>query len=123
MASNTILVVDDSITMRKVVVGTIQNLVSATVVEAQDGFEAIAKLRENKFDLILTDWNMPEMDGLGFLTAVRHSSSYSHIPIIMITSESVQDEVIKAVKNGVTDYIVKPFNPTQLAARIMKFLN
>ena len=111
-----ILVVDDSTTMRRIIT---KNLIRAgfkNVVEAGNGAEALSNMEE--VELILTDWNMPVMDGLTFVIEVRNSPVYAEIPIIMITTEGAQKEVIEALKQGVNDYIVKPFTPKTLIEKI-----
>jgi two-component system chemotaxis response regulator CheY len=79
-------------------------------VEAADGEEALQKLRLKKIHLVLLDWNMPKLLGLDFLKIVRKMEDYKDLPIIMVTSESAKYNVIEALKNGATDYIVKPIN-------------
>jgi len=115
-----LLVVDDSSTMRRIIKNTLMRVGYNDVIEAEHGIDALAKLKENKVDLILTDWNMPEMDGLTFVKSVRGSDSFKHIPIIMVTTESAKEEVVEALKNGVNNYVVKPFTPESLKEKVSK---
>ena len=105
----TILVVDDSRIMRNIVKNTFTELkVQCQFLEAENGNKAFQQLESNKVDLIFLDWNMPEMDGMDFLKKVRAMPTYKDLPIIMVTSESAKYNVVEALQNGATDYIVKP---------------
>ena len=105
----TILVVDDSRIMRNIVKNTFSELkVPCQFLEAENGKKAMQLLETNKVDLVFLDWNMPEMDGMEFLKKVRTMPDYKDIPIIMVTSESAKYNVVEALQNGATDYIVKP---------------
>jgi len=105
----TILVVDDSRIMRNIVKNTFTKLgIPCQFFEAGNGEQAFQTLETNQVDLILLDWNMPQMDGMEFLRKVRAMPEYSTLPIIMITSESAKYSVVEALQNGATDYIVKP---------------
>ena len=105
----TILVVDDSRIMRNIVKNTFLNLnIPCQYLEAENGKRALQQLETNKVDLVFLDWNMPEMDGMEFLKKVRAMPDYKNIPIIMVTSESAKYNVVEALQNGATDYIVKP---------------
>ncbi len=84
--------------------------------EAENGADALEKL--SGIDLILTDWNMPIMNGLDFVKAVRASTAYAKLPIIMVTTEGAKESVIEALKNGVNDYVVKPFNKITIVEKI-----
>ena len=111
-----VLIVDDSTTMRRIIAKSLASAGINDVVEAGDGAEALSNMDE--VNLILTDWNMPVMDGLTFVKEIRNSPVFSEIPIIMITTEGAQKEVIEALKQGVNDYIVKPFTPKTLIEKI-----
>ncbi|BAT71624.1 two-component system, chemotaxis family, response regulator CheY [Thermosulfidibacter takaii ABI70S6] len=114
-----ILVVDDSSTMRRIIVNTLRKLGYTDVIEAEHGLDALAKLKENPdVNLILTDWNMPEMDGLTFVQTLRRSKTFSKVPIIMITTMGAKEDIVKALKAGVNNYIVKPFTPQILKEKI-----
>ena len=104
------LVVDDSSTMRRIILNSLvkYGADSANITEAADGLEAIKLIGTTKFDCILADWNMPNCDGMELLRRTRATAGYEHIPFIMVTSEAGRDDVILAIKAGVTDYIVKP---------------
>ena len=105
----TILVVDDSRIMRNIVKNTFTELkIPSMFLEAENGQRAYQILETNKIDLILLDWNMPEMDGMDFLRKVRSMPDYKDLPIIMVTSEAAKYNVVEALQNGATDYIVKP---------------
>ena len=105
----TILVVDDSRIMRNIVKNTFTELkIPCEYLEAENGKKALQLLETNKVSLVFLDWNMPEMDGMEFLKKVRSMPDYKDLPIIMVTSESAKYNVVEALQNGATDYIVKP---------------
>jgi len=123
MAELRILAVDDSATMRRIIVNTLKRAGFENVVEATDGKDALAKLASEDVNFIITDWNMPEMDGLTFVKNVRSDPAIKNIPILMVTTRSVKDDIIEAMKAGVNNYIVKPFTPQTLKEKIDKILN
>ncbi|MCM8812362.1 MAG: response regulator [Candidatus Omnitrophica bacterium] len=123
MSNVKILVVDDSSTMRRIIKNTLQKIGFENSVEAENGIDALSKLKAGGFNLILTDWNMPEMDGLTFVKSVRGSDTFKMIPVIMITTEAAKTEVVEALKQGVNDYIVKPFTPEALKAKVTRFIS
>jgi two-component system chemotaxis response regulator CheY len=107
----TILVVDDSRIMRNIVKNTFSQLkIPCQFLEAGNGRDALGLLQSQEVNLVLLDWNMPELSGIDFLKTVRSVEQYKNLPIIMVTSESAKYNVIEALKNGATDYIVKPVN-------------
>ena len=107
----TVLVVDDSRIMRTIVKNTFEKLkMPARFLEAEDGAKAMQVLMNGKVDLVLLDWNMPNLLGIDFLKQVRAMDEYKNIPIVMVTSESAKLNVVEAVKAGVTAYITKPIN-------------
>jgi two-component system chemotaxis response regulator CheY len=107
----TVLVVDDSRIMRNIVKNTFSELkIPCQFLEASNGREALRILESQPVNLVLLDWNMPELSGLDFLKKVRVMDLYKKLPIIMVTSESARYNVVDALKNGATDYIVKPVN-------------
>lgn len=108
-----VLVVDDSAVMRKIVVKALNEGGHTEIVEAGNGQEALDKSAD--VDIVFTDWNMPVMDGLTFVQELRKSSQ---VPIVMVTTEGGQKEVIEAMKSGVNDYIVKPFKPNVLLSKV-----
>lgn len=117
-----ILAVDDSPTMRRIIVNTLKRAGFENVAEATDGKDALAKLKTEKFGFVITDWNMPEMDGLSFVNAMRADPEFKSMPVLMITTRSVKEDIIEAMKAGVNNYIVKPFTPETLADKINQVL-
>ena len=112
------LVLDDSGTMRRIIVNTLKRIGITDIVEAENGKEGLEKYEQSKPDLILTDWNMPEMNGLELVKKVRADSRFTELPIIMVTTEGGKSEVIVALKAGVNNYIVKPFTPQILKEKL-----
>ena len=117
----TVMVVDDSRIMRNIVRNTFELLkIPVQYLEAGDGNQALKLLSGNKIDLILLDWNMPNLSGIDFLKKVRSMDEYKKIPIIMVTSEAARLSVIEAVKAGVTSYITKPINDKVFMEKLSK---
>ena len=108
-----ILVVDDSAVMRKIVIKALNEGGHTDIIEAGDGKDALGK--SDDVDIVFTDWNMPVMDGLTFVKELRKSSK---VPVVMITTEGGQKEVLEAMKAGVNDYVVKPFQPNVLLGKL-----
>lgn len=117
-----ILVVDDFATMRKVIRNLLKQVGYENIVEAEDGVLALRVLKSQKIDLVISDWNMPNMTGLELLKAVRSDEDLKPTPFLMVTAEALQDNVIAAVKAGVSNYIVKPFTAEVLNEKITKIL-
>ena len=115
-----ILVVDDSDTMRRIITTALKEIGLKNVTKADDGDSAWETLQRQDFDLILSDHKMPKMSGEELLKRVRESNRHKRIPFIMITAEAFHENVMNAVKLGVSNYIVKPFNPKQLLEKILK---
>jgi two-component system chemotaxis response regulator CheY len=113
------LTVDDSPSVRKLVQFTLKAK-GFSVGSAEDGVEALEKLKSDNFDLIILDINMPRMNGLEFLEIIRNDPQFASIPVIMLTTEGQDEDKDKAVSLGATAYIVKPFKPTQLLGLIGK---
>jgi two-component system chemotaxis response regulator CheY len=114
-----ILVVDDSSTMRRIIKNTLGRLGHKDILEAEDGAVAWKVMSENEgIDILVTDWNMPEMNGLELVQKVRAEEKYADLPIIMVTTEGGKTEVITALKAGVNNYIVKPFTPQVLQEKL-----
>ncbi|HOJ14161.1 MAG TPA: chemotaxis response regulator CheY [Deltaproteobacteria bacterium] len=113
-----ILVVDDFSTMRRIVKNILRQLNFVNIIEADDGSTALDVLQREKIDLIVSDWNMPKMTGLELLKAVRADDALKHIPFLMVTAEAQQENIIEAVKSGVSNYIVKPFTAETLSQKI-----
>jgi two-component system chemotaxis response regulator CheY len=116
------LVVDDFSTMRRIVRNILKQLGHSEVEEAENGREALQKLQREPFDFIISDWNMPTMDGLELLRAVRADPRLKTVPFLMVTAESKQENVVEAIKSGVSNYIVKPFTADVLKGKIDKIL-
>jgi two-component system chemotaxis response regulator CheY len=117
-----ILVVDDFATMRKVVKNLLKQARYENIVEAEDGVAALRTLKSQKIDLVISDWNMPNMTGLDLLKAVRADAELANTPFLMVTAEALQDNVIAAVKAGVNNYIVKPFTAETLNEKITRIM-
>jgi len=114
-----LLVVDDSSTMRRIIKNTLQRLGFNDVLEAEHGVEAWQIMeRTPDINVLITDWNMPEMNGLDLVRKVRAEKKYESMPIIMVTTEGGKAEVITALKAGVNNYIVKPFTPQVLKEKL-----
>jgi two-component system chemotaxis response regulator CheY len=117
-----ILVVDDFATMRKVVRNLLKQVGYDDIVEAEDGVMAMKALKSQKIDVIISDWNMPNMSGLELLKAVKADPELASTPFLMVTAEALQDNVVAAVKAGVNNYIVKPFTAEVLNEKIVKIM-
>lgn len=118
------LVVDDSITMRRIVINSLANLNFLDYVEANDGKDALIKLENTPgINFIITDWNMPEMNGLALVKSIRADDRFSSIPILMVTTRGLKDDIIAALKAGVNNYILKPFTPQTLKEKIEQILS
>jgi len=117
-----ILLVDDFATMRKVLRNLLKQIGYKNIVEAEDGVSALKILKSEKIDFIVSDWNMPNMSGLQLLKAVRADSELSATPFLMVTAEALQDNVVAAVRAGVSNYIVKPFTAETLNGKIQKIM-
>ena len=122
MSDLNILVVDDSSTMRRIVKQALSKSGFTKVTEASDGSDALVKCGDEQFDCVLTDWNMPEVDGLELTTKLRANPNYAEVPIMMITTEGGKQDVIEALTKGVNSYIVKPFTPDTLKAKMDELL-
>ena len=114
-----LLVVDDSSTMRRIIKNTLARLGYKNVLEGADGVEGWEQMDTNPdIDMLITDWNMPEMNGLELVKKVRADERFADTPIIMVTTEGGKAEVITALKAGVNNYIVKPFTPQVLKEKL-----
>jgi|LakMenEpi03Aug12_release.lakeMendotaPanAssembly.Ray.scaffolds.fasta_scaffold379062_2 two-component system chemotaxis response regulator CheY len=116
-----VLVVDDVPSARKVVTRLLNKIGLTDVIEASTGDDALSKLQQDEVQLVISDWNMPEMDGLTLLNKMRENK-INQIPFILITSSADRDEVIQAFKAGISDYIVKPFNGETLAKKVQSVI-
>ena len=117
-----ILIVDDFATMRKVIRNLLKQGGFENVVEAEDGLAALKILKSQQVDFIISDWNMPNMSGLELLKAVRGDDELKALPFLMATAEALKDNVVAAVKAGVSNYIVKPFTAEVLNEKIEKIV-
>ncbi|MDM7273736.1 chemotaxis response regulator CheY [Sulfurihydrogenibium azorense] len=115
-----ILTVDDMATMRKIIKSLLTQLGYTNVDEAENGKEALAKLKQQKYDLVLLDWNMPEMDGITLLQEIRKDPDLKNIPVIMVTAEAKKENVLQAIQTGANNYIVKPFTAETLKEKMDK---
>jgi two-component system chemotaxis response regulator CheY len=114
------LVVDDFSTMRRIVRNLLKELGFTNVDEAEDGMVALQKLKAGSFDFIVSDWNMPNMDGLTLLQTVRADPALKHLPVLMITAEAKKENIIAAAQAGASGYIVKPFTAATLSEKMEK---
>jgi two-component system chemotaxis response regulator CheY len=121
-AKKTILIADDSPAMRAMLVSTIEMLGDYRIVEASSGFEALRLLPREKVDLILTDINMPDINGLEFISYLRTNSNYLSIPVFIISTEGSQKDIEKGKHLGANEYLIKPFDPTILQKLISSYL-
>ena len=113
-----VLVVDDSAVMRQIIKKNLKELGFSELMEAENGAAGLKKAGEEPVDLIVSDWNMPNMTGLEFLKAVRADAGLKRIAFIMVTSEADKEKIMEAVQAGVDQYLVKPFNAMQLEEKI-----
>ena len=118
----TVLIVDDFITMRRIVRKILRDLDFEDIIEAEDGSAALDVLKRTRVDLIVSDWNMPRMTGLELLKEVRSTDSIKDIPFLMLTAESQKENIVEAVKARVSNYIVKPFTAAVLEEKLVKIL-
>ncbi len=114
-----VLVADDSGTMRKIIIRSLNAVGIQDVVEAVDGQEAFTKFQSEIFDLVLTDWNMPNKNGLDLVKDIRNEKST--VPVVMITTEGEKSRVLEAIQAGVSDYLLKPFTSDTLREKLDKF--
>ncbi|GAB1430844.1 response regulator [Ignavibacteria bacterium] len=116
------LVVDDSPTMRRIVVNALHSFGYENVVEAENGKDALLKLQSDPVEFVITDWNMPEMNGLDLTKHIRSSGNYSSLPILMVTTRGLKQDIIEALQAKVNNYVVKPFTPQVLKEKIDSIL-
>ena len=114
MPEYNVLIVEDSPTMRQLIAFALKRIRGVRIVEANDGVDGLKKLSSERFDLILTDINMPIMDGLKLVSLVRNDANYKTIPIVVITTEGAQEDRERALALGANDYITKPIQPTKI---------
>ena len=116
------LVVDDFSTMRRIVRGLLKEMGCNNVEEAEDGVVAMNLLRGNKFDFVVSDINMPNMNGFDLLKAVKADEALKHIPVLMVTAEARKEDIVLAAQSGAAGYIVKPFTKATLEEKVQKIL-
>ncbi|MDR5810573.1 chemotaxis response regulator CheY [Caballeronia sp. LZ019] len=117
-----ILVVNDFPTMRRIVRNLLKELGYSNVDEAEDGAAGLARLRGGGFDFVISDWNMPNLDGLSMLQQIRADAALSHLPVLMVTAESKKENIIAAAQAGANGYVVKPFTAATLDEKLTKIL-
>ncbi len=115
-----ILIVDDFATMRRILKNILKQIGFSNITEADDGSTALEELKKDKFDLIISDWNMPKITGIELLKKVRSSDGLKEIPFLMVTAEAQKQNVIDAVQAGVSNYVVKPFTAEAISEKLEK---
>ncbi|HEB26340.1 MAG TPA: chemotaxis protein CheY [Porticoccus sp.] len=115
-----ILVVDDFPSMRRIVRTLLKELGFSNIDEAEDGQEGLAKLRSGSFEFVVSDWNMPNLDGLEMLKEIRADDALKHLPVLMVTAEAKKENIIAAAKAGASGYVVKPFTAATLEEKLAK---
>jgi len=118
-----ILVVDDFSTMRRIVKNLLRDLGFNNTQEADDGLTALPMLKKGEFDFVVTDWNMPGMQGIDLLKHIRADAELKHLPVLMITAEAKREQIIEAAQAGVNGYIVKPFTAATLKEKLDKIFD
>jgi len=118
-----VLVVDDFSTMRRIVKNLLKQIGYKDIDEAEDGVQALSKLQDGGYGLVVSDWNMPNMDGLEMLKAVRQDPAIKNIPVLMVTAEAEKEKVITAIQAGVNNYVVKPFTGEILKEKLNKIFD
>ncbi len=115
-----ILIVDDMSTMRRIIKNALRQLGFSKLEEAEDGQVGLDKVKEGGIDLVISDWNMPNLDGLGMLKSIREDAAFRELPVLMVTAQASQKCVLEAIRAGATNYIVKPFTADALKEKIEK---
>ncbi|TWH02549.1 MULTISPECIES: chemotaxis response regulator CheY [Pseudoxanthomonas] len=115
-----ILIVDDFSTMRRIVKNLLNDLGYSNTAEADDGHTALAALRAQPFDFVITDWNMPGMTGIELLRSIRADPKLKTLPVLMVTAEAKREQILEAAQNGVNGYIIKPFTAQTLEEKLNK---
>lgn len=115
-----ILVVDDFSTMRRIIKNLLRDLGFTNIQEADDGTTALPMLHQGDFDFVVTDWNMPGMQGIDLLKEIRKDDDLKHLPVLMVTAEAKREQIIQAAQAGVNGYIVKPFTAATLKEKLEK---
>ena len=112
------LVVDDSSTMRRIIINTLNKLGYQDIIEASNGREGMDRVSDGAVDLVITDWNMPEMNGIDFIRSLRALDGKQHLPVLMVTTNAAKDDIVEALRAGVNNYVVKPFTPDTIKEKI-----
>jgi len=115
-----VLIVDDFATMRRILRNILKQIGFTDITEADDGVTGLKELKKEKYDLVLCDWNMPEMPGIDLLKALKADEQLKNIPFVMVTAEAQKDNILEAVKTGVSSYIVKPFTAETVNEKLNK---
>lgn len=115
-----ILVVDDFSTMRRIIKNLLKDLGFTSIQEADDGNTALPMLQQGGFDFVVTDWNMPGMQGIDLLRAIRSDEKLKHLPVLMVTAEAKKEQIVAAAQAGVNGYVVKPFTAATLKEKLDK---
>jgi len=115
-----ILVVDDFSTMRRIIKNLLKDLGYTNIQEADDGNTALPMLQQGDFDFVVTDWNMPGMQGIDLLRAIRADVNLKHIPVLMVTAEAKKEQIVAAAQAGVNGYVIKPFTAATLKEKLAK---
>ncbi len=115
-----ILVVDDFSTMRRIIKNLLKDLGFSNIQEADDGSTALPMLQQGDFDFVVTDWNMPGMQGIDLLRAIRADDNLKHLPVLMVTAEAKKEQIVAAAQAGVNGYVVKPFTAATLKEKLDK---
>ncbi len=123
MGNKKIIFVEDSPTMRRIIMNSLTKIGFQDVMEAENGVDALEKIGDSEFDMIITDWNMPEMNGEELVKELRGRDKYKDTPILMVTTRGMQDDVMNAIKMGVNGYVVKPFTPEVLKKKISEIFS
>jgi two-component system chemotaxis response regulator CheY len=115
-----ILVVDDFSTMRRIIKNLLKDLGFTNIQEADDGNTALPMLQQGDFDFVVTDWNMPGMQGIDLLRAIRADANLKHIPVLMVTADAKKEQIVAAAQAGVNGYVIKPFTAATLKEKLAK---
>lgn len=118
-----ILIVDDFSTMRRIIKNLLRDLGFTNTFEADDGNTALPMLKSGNFEFVVTDWNMPIMQGIELLKEIRKDPSLKHLPVLMVTAEAKREQIIEAAQSGVNGYIIKPFTANTLQEKLDKIFN
>ena len=117
-----ILIVDDFSTMRRIIKNLLRDLGFNNTHEADDGLTALPMLKNTEFDFVVTDWNMPGMQGIDLLKAIRADDKLKHLPVLMVTAEARKEDIVAAAQGGAAGYIVKPFTKATLEEKVLLIL-